>query len=161
MESDERMGEYLGSDATVTRVKWIEDRTFLGTGSTGRSVVIASGADAPGVSPMQLLLLGVGGCASIDAVDILRKQRQPLAGLEVSVEGLRGAEMPRPWERVHMHFVVTGDGLDAAKVQRAIDLSVEKYCGAHATLSGIAQITHDVEIQSVGQLAGEQVPALR
>lgn len=155
------MAGVLGSGAAVTRVKWIEDKTFLGTGSTGRSVVIASGADAPGVSPMQLLLMGVGGCASIDAVDILRKQRQPFAALEVSVEGLRAAELPRPWERIHMHFVVTGDGLDAVKVQRAIDLSVEKYCGAHATLCGVAQITHDVEIQSVGQQAGEQVPAVR
>lgn len=128
-----------------TRVKWVEDKTFLGVGSNGRSVVM-SGQDGPGVSPMQMVLLGLGGCASIDVVDILRKQRQPFTHVEVSVRGERGEEGPRPWKTIHMHFIVSGADVDAAKVQRAIDLSVEKYCGVHATLSGVATITYDFEI---------------
>lgn len=130
----------------ITRVKWIEEKTFLGTADNGQNVVMASGA--PGVGPMQMLLLGLGGCASIDVVDILRKQRQPLEALEVAVSGERSAAMPRPWETIHMHFIVTGADLDPTRVQRAIDLSVEKYCGVHATLSGVAAITHDFEIRA-------------
>jgi putative redox protein len=139
-----------------TRVKWIEHKTFLGTGSNGNAALMTSGDEGPGVSPMQMLLLGLGGCASVDVVDILRKQRQPLQGLEVAVEGERGEEAPRPWQTIHMHFMVSGEGLDPAKVERAINLSVEKYCGVHATLSGIAHITHDFEICQAGEpLPGE------
>lgn len=130
----------------TTRVKWIEEKTFLGTADNGQNVVMASGA--AGVGPMQMLLLGLGGCASIDVVDIMRKQRLPFEALEVAVSGERGTGMPKPWETIHMHFIVTGAGLDPTKVQRAIDLSVEKYCGVHATLSGVAKITHDFEIRA-------------
>jgi putative redox protein len=137
----------LGTTMT-TRVKWIEGRAFLGVASNGATAVMAGGADSHSVSPMQMLLLGLGGCSGIDVVDILRKQRQPFTGVEVLVEGERGDEAPRPWTKIHMHFVVTGDGLDPDKVKRAIDLGIEKYCGAHATLKGVAAITHDFEIRS-------------
>ena len=132
----------------TTRVKWIEEKSFLGIGENGRSVVM-SPADGPGVSPMQLALIALGGCAAVDIVDILRKQRQPLADLEVVVTGERAAELPKPWETIHVRFVVTGAGLDVNKVERAVDLAVEKYCGVHATLSGVARITHDVEIRAI------------
>ena len=105
---------------------------------------------------MQLVLIALGGCAAVDIVDILRKQRQPLADLEVVVTGERAAELPKPWETLHLRFIVTGAGLDVNKVQRAIDLAVERYCGVHATLSGVARITHDVEIRPV---AAAGVPA--
>lgn len=135
----------------TTRVKWIEGKSFLGVAPDGATVVMGGGDD-PGASPMQMLLLGLGGCSGIDVVDILRKQRQPFTGVEVQIEGGRGDVAPRPWTKIHMHFVVTGDGLDPAKVERAIDLSVEKYCGAHATLKGVAAITHDFEIRSPAAL---------
>jgi putative redox protein len=133
----------------TTKVKWVEGKTFIGTSSSGHSIVISSGDAATAPNPMQLLLLGLGGCASIDIVEIMTKQRQRLTSLEVSVDGERGPELPRPWERIHMHFIVSGDGLDPVKVKRAVDLSVEKYCGVHATLSGVATITHDVEIRAL------------
>lgn len=128
------------------RVKWIEGKTFLGIDANGKSAVM-SGPDGPGVSPMQMLLLGLGGCSLIDVVIILEKQRQPFAGVEVEMDGVRAEEAQRPWKDIHMHFVVTGAGVDEAKVERAIALSVEKYCGAYATLSGVATITHDFEIR--------------
>lgn len=144
-----------------TRVKWIENKTFLGVGSNNNTVVMSSGDDGLGVGPMQMLLLGLGGCASIDVVAIMNKQRQPLAGLEVLIEGERSSEGARPWRAINMRFIVTGDNLDAAKVQRAVDLSVEKYCGVHATLSGVATITHSVEIHSAQTSAeSEPLPAL-
>ena len=83
----------------------------------------------------------------VDVISILQKQRQPLADIEIEIDGQRAAELPRPWETIHLHYIVTGRGLDPKKVERAIELSVEKYCGAHATLSGVDKITHDFEIR--------------
>ena len=131
---------------TTARVKWIEGTTMLGVDGNGHSVVISSG-DGPGVSPMQMLLLGLGGCSMVSVVGILQKQRESLQDIEVVVDGTRGEEYPKPWQTMHMHYIVTGTGLDPRKVERAINLSVEKYCGVHATLSGVTKITHDFEIR--------------
>jgi putative redox protein len=133
----------------ATRVKWVEDNTFLGIDVNGKAALMTGGGDGPGVSPMQMLLLGLGGCSMVDVVSILQKQHQPLADIEIQIDAKRAEELPRPWETIHMHYVVSGDGLDPHKVERAIHLSVEKYCGAHATLSGVAQITHDFEIRTL------------
>lgn len=135
-----------------TSVQWIEGKSFLGVGDNGRSVVM-SPADGPGVSPMQMLLLGLGGCTAIDIVDILQKQRQPLEDIRVEISGERGEEWPKPWSAIHIHYVITGAGLDPHKVDRAIDLSVNKYCGAHATLAGVATITHDHELRTAEEPA--------
>ncbi len=129
-----------------TRVKWIEGKTFLGVDANGKSAVMSS-PDGPGVSPMQMLLLGLGGCSLVDVVIILEKQRQPFAGVEVEIDGVRSEENQRPWKDIHMHFIITGGSVDPSKVERAIALSVEKYCGAYATLSGVAAITHDFEVR--------------
>jgi putative redox protein len=80
-------------------------------------------------------------------VNILQKQRQSLTNVEIEIDGQRGEESPRPWQTIHLHYIVSGQDLDPNKVERAIDLSVEKYCGAHATLSGVATITHDFEVR--------------
>ena len=132
----------------AARVKWIEGNTYLGIDVNGRAAVMTGGPDGPGVSPMQMLLLGLGGCSMVDVVSILQKQRQPLADIEIEIDGQRATELPRPWETIHLHYIVTGRGLDPKKVERAIELSVEKYCGAHATLSGVAKITHDFELRT-------------
>ena len=137
----------------AARVKWIEGNTYLGTDVNGRAAVMTGGADGPGVSPMQMLLLGLGGCSMVDVVSILQKQRQPLEDIEIEIDGQRATALPRPWETIHLHYIVTGRGLDPQKVERAIALSVEKYCGAHATLSGVAKITHDFELRTSKQAA--------
>ncbi|MEZ4726537.1 MAG: OsmC family protein [Caldilineaceae bacterium] len=131
----------------AARVKWIEGNTFLGIDVNGKAAVMSGGGDGPGVSPMQMLLLGLGGCSMVDVVSILQKQRQPLVDVEIQIDAKRADDLPRPWETIHLHYIVTGAGLDPNKVARAINLSVEKYCGAHATLSGVAKITHDFEIR--------------
>ena len=128
------------------RVKWIEDSTFLGIDANGKSVVMSSGTDAPGVGPMQMLLLGLGGCALVDLILILKKQRQAIDDVDVHIDGKRVDGTPSPWESIHLHFVIKGENLDAARVERAVNLSVEKYCSVQATLAGFAEITHDYEI---------------
>ena len=130
---------------TTVHVKWSQDRLFEGIGSNGATALM-SPTDGPGVSPMQMLLLGMGGCTAYDVVDILEKQRQPLAGLELEITGARGEEQPKPWTQIHVLYRFRGNGLDAVKVERAIALSVEKYCGALATLAGVANVTHAFEI---------------
>jgi putative redox protein len=136
------------------RVKWIEGKTMLGVDKDGHGVLITAGGEGPGASPMQLLLLGLGSCSMADVVSILQKQHQPLVDVHVLLSGERAAEHPRAWTAIHLHFIVSGEGLDANKVARAIDLSVEKYCGAHATLSGVADITHGYEIRAASASAG-------
>ena len=132
---------------STARVKWVEEKTFLGVDAYGHATLMSTN-EGPGVSPMQLLLLGVGGCTAIDVVDILRKQRQPLEDLQIEVSGERAEEWPKPWKAMHVHYILVGAGLDVRKVERAIELSVEKYCGAHATVAGVAAMTHDYEIRA-------------
>ncbi len=131
----------------TARVKWVENNTLLGIDSHQHTTLMSS-SEGPGVSPMQMLLLGLGGCSLIDVISILQKQRQPLDDIEITVEGERGEVLPKPWTKMHMHYIVTGAGLDPHKVERAIALSVEKYCGVHATLSGVVKLTHDFEIRA-------------
>ena len=140
----------VDNEMAKTRVKWIEDKTFLGTDINGRAALMSSGAGGPGVSPMQMLLLGLGGCSMVDIVNILQKQRQALIDVEIEFDAQRGEDGAKPWKMIHMHYIVTGVDLDRRKVERAIDLGVEKYCGAHASLAGVAKITHDFEIRNSG-----------
>lgn len=133
----------------MAHVKWVENKTFLGVDDNGCAALMTSGGDGPGVSPMQMLLLGLGGCSMVDVLLILQKQRQPVTDVDVDIQGVRSEEGERPWKTIDMHFVVTGAGVDPAKVERAIQLSLEKYCGAYATLRGVAKIRHDFEVRQV------------
>jgi putative redox protein len=133
----------------MAHVKWVEGKTFLGVDDNGRAALMSSGGDGPGVSPMQMLLLGLGGCSMVDILLILQKQRQSVTDVDVEIQGMRSEEGARPWETIDLHFVVSGAGLDSAKVERAIGLSLEKYCGAYATLRGVAQIRHGFEVREV------------
>lgn len=128
------------------RVKWLEGMTYMGTDADGRGTLM-SGDNGPGVSPMQMLLLGLGSCSSIDVVMILQKQRQQIIDVDIEIDGERGEEAPRPYKKIHMHYTLVGRDLDPSKVERALKLSTEKYCGVHGTLSAIADITYDYDIR--------------
>ena len=131
------------------RVRWIEDRTFVGQASSGHQLVLgtAHGEGAkPGPSPMELVLIGTGGCTAWDVVNILAKGRQPVEDCIVELDADRAETEPRVFTRIHIHFVVRGRGVDPARVRRAIELSVEKYCSASAMLAKTAEMTHDFEV---------------
>ena len=143
------MGIALGRKAV--NVQWIRDFKFLATNEGGQSIVIdATEKDGRmlGVSPMELILMGLGACTGIDIVSILRKQRQELTGLEVNVSGERREEHPRYYERIHVEYVLKGKGLDESKVARAIELSEQKYCSVRAMLAGKAEITSSYRIEA-------------
>ncbi len=132
-------------------VQWIRDLKFLATNEEGQSIVIdATERDGRmlGVSPMELILMGLGACTGIDVVSILRKQKQELMGLEVNVSGERREEHPRYYERIHVEYVVKGKGLEEAMVARAIELSKRKYCSVGAMLAEKAEITSSYRIEA-------------
>ena len=132
------------------RIKWVEDRTFIGESGTGHKIVFGTAfgpeGRSPGPSPMELVLIGLGGCSGYDVVHILEKGREAVEDVTVELEAERAQQDPKVLSRVHMHFVVKGRGLAAEKVDRAIVLSVEKYCSASAMIAKTATITHDFEV---------------
>ena len=132
------------------RVKWVEEATFLGESASGHAVVMDGppehGGRNLGVRPMEMLLLGMGGCTAFDVISILKKSRQPVTDCVAEIEAERAETDPKVFTRIHVHFVVTGRGLDEKRVSRAISLSAEKYCSASIMLGKAAEISHDFEI---------------
>ncbi len=132
-----------------SRITWIKDKTFTGQTESGHSIVIGTAegdSPKPGPSAMELVLMGSGTCSAWDVVEILRKGRQQVEDVIVELDADRAPEPPKVFTRVHMHFIVRGRGVDPARVERAIALSVEKYCSATMMLEKTATITHDFEI---------------
>ncbi|WFU50618.1 OsmC family protein [Sinorhizobium terangae] len=140
------------------RIKWVEERTFVGESGSGHKLVFgtASGSEGrtPGPSPMELVLIGAGGCSTYDVVHILEKGREAVEDCTVELEAERADTDPRVFTRIHMHFVVKGRGLAEKKVERAIALSLEKYCSASAMLAKTATITHDFVVIDTAAQSG-------
>jgi len=133
------------------RIKWVEDATFLGESGSGHAVVMdgppENGGRNLGVRPMEMLLLGMGGCASFDVVHILKKARQPISDCVAEISAERADEEPKVFTKIHIHFIVTGNNLKEKQVERAVSLSAEKYCSASIMLGKMAEISHDFEIK--------------
>jgi len=133
------------------RIQWVQDAMFVAESGSGHAVVIDGPADGGGhnlgVRPMELVLMGVGGCTAYDVVHILRKARQPVLRCVAELSAERAESEPKVFTKIHVHFVVTGQGLAEAAVKRAVDLSAEKYCSASIMLgrAGV-DISHDFEI---------------
>ncbi|NOZ37131.1 MAG: OsmC family protein [Gammaproteobacteria bacterium] len=137
------------------RVKWVEEATFLGQSGSGHTVVMDGpedhGGKNLGVRPMEMLLLGMGGCTAFDVMLILKKSRQPVDDCEVLLSAERADAEPKVFTRIHVHFVISGRGLKEKQVARAVSLSAEKYCSASIMLgrAGV-EISHDYEICEPG-----------
>jgi putative redox protein len=135
------------------RIDWLGDRTFRGATESGHEVVFGTALEErpkPGPSPMELVLIGTGGCSAWDVVHILARGREQVEGCTVEIDADRADADPRVFTRIHMRFVVRGRNLAPAKVERAIALSAEKYCSATAMLAKTAVMTHDFEIVEQG-----------
>ena len=137
------------------RVKWVEAATFVGESGSGHAVVMDgppdSGGRDLGVRPMEMLLLGMGGCTAFDVVHILRRARQPIEDCVVELQADRAAEPPKVFTHIHVHFIVSGRGLAERQVARAVNLSADKYCSASIMLGKAATITHDYEVIELGE----------
>ncbi len=137
------------------RVKWLDHMTFVGESGSGHAVVLDGapehGGRDMGFRPMEMLLLGLGGCTAFDVVSILKKSRQAITDCEVKIDSDRAEEIPKVFTRIHIHFIITGNSLDPVKVEKAVNLSADKYCSASKILEKTAEMTHDFEIVELGQ----------
>lgn len=135
------------------RVKLVEGMTMLGEAGSGHSVVMDAAPEVGGrnlgVRPMEMLLLGLGGCTSIDVLSILRKARQDVQDCVVELEAERAETDPKVFTRIVLHYIITGRKLAPQHVQRAVDLSAQKYCSASLMLGKTAHIEHRIEIREL------------
>ena len=133
------------------RIKWIENVSFMGETESGHAIVMDGAAEGGGRNlgprPMETVLVGTGGCTAYDVVHILRKARAPVTDCALEIDAARAPDDPKVFTRIHFHFIVSGKALKAQQVERAIQLSAEKYCSASIMLGKTAEITHDYEIR--------------
>lgn len=132
-------------------VRWVDGAMFVGESGSGHAVVMdgpeSSGGRNMGLRPMEMVLIGTGGCSSFDVVSILKKSRQDVIDCVADIEATRADATPAVFETIHLHFKVSGRGLSEKQVERAVSLSAEKYCSASIMLaSGGVKITHSFEI---------------
>lgn len=132
-------------------VSWVEDVQFKAVTGTGHEITLdgpeASGGTNAGARPMEMLLVGIGGCSTYDVIGILKKSRQQVTDCKVSVEAERADAVPAVFTKIHLHFVVSGTKLKEKQVQKAVELSAEKYCSASIMLQAAGvEISHSFEI---------------
>lgn len=138
--------------AMLAKVKWVDGRMFLGESGSGHTVVMDGppdhGGRNMGVRPMEMILLGLGGCASFDVISILEKSRQQVTDCWVELEAERADGVPSPFTKIHMNFVVTGRDLKEKQVEKAVTMSAEKFCSASIMLeaAGVA-LSHSHEVR--------------
>ena len=132
------------------RIKWVENTLMLGESGSGHALVMdgppESGGKNLGVRPMEMLLLGLGGCTQFDVVHILRKGRHQVSYCEVEVEAERASTEPKVFTKIHIQFIIAGPDLNQKAVERAIRLSAEKYCSASIMLGHSVEISHDYKL---------------
>jgi putative redox protein len=134
-----------------TRVNWIENVMFVAESDSGHAIVVdgvsADGGRSMGMRPMELMALGVGSCSSYDVVTILKKAKQSITACEAEVTAERVDGTPATFESIHLHFKITGFDLNEKHVQRAIELSANKYCSASIMMKNAGvKVTHDFEL---------------
>ncbi len=138
-------------DMIEAKVNLVKDMEFVGRNETGHTLTMdaeeASGGHNKGFQPMDLLLVGFGGCSGMDVISILRKKRQPVTGLEINVKGEKSDSYPKVYKQVHIEYIVKGKGVEKEAVERSIALSLEKYCSVGATLTKAGTVTHSYRIE--------------
>jgi putative redox protein len=135
------------------RVKWVEQASFLGETESNHAVLMdgppTAGGRNLGPRPMEMLLIGTGGCTAFDVVSILKKSRQAISDCYVELTAERAETEPKVFTKIHMHFVVKGKDIKPEAVEKAIKLSAKKYCSASIMLGHTAAITHDFEVVQI------------
>ncbi|MEW6418420.1 MAG: OsmC family protein [Nitrospirota bacterium] len=135
------------ADAKVTYVQGLQ---FVGEASSGHAIVMDGnpevGGHNTGLRPMELLLVGLGGCSGMDVVSILKKKKQDITGLEINVKGEKAENYPKKFTEIDLEFIVRGRYISEDAVKKAVDLSMDKYCSVKATLEGSAKISFSYKI---------------
>ena len=130
-----------------TTVRWIEGMMMVGESASGHAIVMDGPEDLGGknlgVRPMEMLLLGMGGCTTVDVISTLKKMREEVRDCRVEISAQRADEHPKVFTKIHLHFIVEGENLNDKKIAKAVSLSDDKYCSASIMLGKMATITHD------------------
>jgi putative redox protein len=129
-------------------VSWHQDELFIGTSESGHVIAMDANGGTLAPSPLENVLLSLGGCSSVDVVSILQKSKQDITKCQVELTAERVDTVPRVFSAIHLHFVITGNEINEKSVARAVSLSADKYCSVAKMLSGQVKITHDFEIKS-------------
>jgi len=141
------------------RVKWVDGAMMVGESGSGHAIVMDGapefGGRDMGVRPMEMLLLGLGGCTEFDVIHILKRGRQDIQSCEVDIEAERSEKDPKIFTKIHVHFTIKGNGLTDKAVSRAVKLSAEKFCSASIMLGRVAEITHDYTVEDTSMVSGE------
>ena len=128
------------------QVKWLGEELFMGTSESGHTMVLDANGGNLAPSPLESVLISLGGCSSVDVVSILQKARQNIVGCQVEISSTRVDSIPKLFEKIHLHFVITGTGVAAKHVERAVKLSADKYCSVALMLNSTVDISHDFAI---------------
>jgi putative redox protein len=131
---------------TNAKVTYVQGLQFVGGASSGHALVMDSDPANSGLRPMELLLLGIGGCSGMDVVSILKKKKQDVTGFEINVKGEKAEDYPKKFTEINLEFIVRGRNISEDAVKKAIDLSMNKYCSVKATLEGSAKISFSYKI---------------
>lgn len=132
--------------AMKSTVEWQQGMVFKATSGTGHDVLL-DGDKAVAGSPMELVLAAAGACSSVDVVSILEKARQQVTGCRCEVNGERADAVPAVFTKIHLHFVVTGKDVAEKHVERAVQLSAEKYCSVAKMLEAAVEMSHSYSIE--------------
>lgn len=128
------------------RVQWLSDLTFVATSGSGHQVVMDGNSGQHAASPMEMVLMAAGSCASVDVVSILQKARQEVRTCEVKLTAERADATPAVFTKMNLHFVITGEGVSEKHVERAVGLSADKYCSVSIMLGHSVDVTHSFEV---------------
>jgi len=131
-------------DMARTNVKYTGGMQFVATADSGHAVIMDADTDVGGTNtgsrPMELLLMGIGGCSGMDIISILKKKKQTITGLEAQVSGAMAEDYPHKYTEISIEYIVRGKDVSEEAVKRAVQLSMDKYCSVKATLEGSAKI---------------------
>lgn len=128
------------------RVQWLSDLTFVATSGSGHQVVMDGNKGALAASPMEMVLMAAGSCASVDVMSILEKARQDVRACEVKLTAERADATPAVFTKINFHFIVTGAGINEKHVDRAVNLSADKYCSVSIMLGHSVDVSHSFEV---------------
>ena len=139
--------------ANSAKVSWVDGALFVAEAGSGHTFTMDGSPDVGGrnlgARPMEVMLIGMGGCTAIDVVSMLKKQRQDIVGVEVALVGERASDHPMVYTEVKLVYTVRGRKLNKALVERAVSLSDEKYCSATAMFKKSAKVTHEIVLVEV------------
>lgn len=135
------------------KVKWVGGMQFIGQSGTGHAIVMDAhpdyGGENTGMRPMELLLVGLGGCSGMDIASILSKKKQDVRAIEINIQGRQPEEYPKRFTEIDIEFIIKGKNLSEEAVKRAVQLSMEKYCSVKATLEHSAKINHSFRVENI------------